>query len=256
MKVLFLGTCACDYSPKLNNEFKDKFDFDARRSSCVLINGKVLVDCGDHTLDSLRIANADMSVITDIFITHFHGDHFRINNIRHIASLVKGKLRLWIREDAQVPEIENVEIIKMESVKSYDMKNGMTVTSYRANHGEKTFPQHFLFESGGKKFFYGLDGAWILFETYYALKNAGIDCIVLDGTCGDTVGEWRIAEHNSIPMIKLMLPSFKSWGIINEKTEVYISHIAPSLHKPHRQIVNDLKDYDIKVAYDGLELTL
>ena len=39
MEVLFLGTSACDYSPKLNGEFKDKFDFDARRSSCVLING-------------------------------------------------------------------------------------------------------------------------------------------------------------------------------------------------------------------------
>ena len=57
-------------------------------------------------------------------------------------------------------------------------------------------------------------------------------------------------------MIKLMLPSFKSWGIINDKTEVYISHIAPSLHEPHRQIVDNLKDYGIKVAYDGLGITL
>ena len=53
-----------------------------------------------------------------------------------------------------------------------------------------------------------------------------------------------------------MLPSFKSWGIINDKTEVYISHIAPSLHEPHRQIVDNLKDYGIKVAYDGLGITL
>ena len=116
------------------------FDFDARRSSSILINGKVLVDCGDHTLDSLRIANVDISDITDIFITHLHGDHFRINNIRHIASLAKGKLRLWVREDAQISEMENVEIIKMESVKPYYMQNGMTVMSYRANHDEKTFP--------------------------------------------------------------------------------------------------------------------
>ena len=256
MHILFLGTCACDYSPELNGKFKDKFDFNARRSSCVLINGTMLVDCGDHTLDSLRIAGVDISLITDIFITHVHGDHFRINNVRHIASLAKDKLRLWIREDAQVPEIENVEVIKMESLKPYEIRKGMTVTGYRANHGEKYFPQHFLFEANGKKFFYGLDGAWILFETYYALKNAAIDCIVLDGTCGDAPAEWRIAEHNTLPMIKLMLPSFKTWGIINDDTQVYISHIAPSLHKPHKQIVQDLKDYGIKVAYDGLEINI
>ena len=132
----------------------------------------------------------------------------------------------------------------------------MTVTCYKANHDENSFPQHFLFESENKKFFYGLDGAWILYETYYALKNAKLDCIVLDGTCGNTPAEWRIAEHNTLPMIKLMLPSFKSWGIINDDTKVYVSHIAPSLHKPHNQIVDELKEYGIKVAYDGLKITI
>ena len=256
MEVLFLGTSACDYSPKLNGEFKDKFDFNARRSSSILIDGNVLVDCGDHTLDSLRIAGVDMSLITDILITHLHSDHFRINNIQRIASLTKGKLRLWVREDAQVPETENVEIVKMESLKTYEIRKGMKVTGYRANHGEKACPQHFLFEENGKKFFYGLDGAWILYETYYALKGAGVDCMVLDGTCGDKAGEYRIAEHNTISMVKMMLPSFKTWGIIKGDTQVYISHIAPSLHKPHEQIAEELKEEGIKVAYDGLKIKI
>ena len=255
MEILFLGTAACDYSPKLNGEFKDKFDFDARRSSCVLINGHVLVDCGDHTLDSLRIANVNIGDITDIFITHLHSDHFRIQSIRYIASLTKSKLKLWVREDAKIPETENIEIIKMKNGVPYS-ENGLTVTAYRANHDENSFPQHFLFEIDGKKIFYGLDGAWILHETYYALKNANLDCMVLDGTCGDAPAEWRIAEHNTLSMIRLMLPSFKSWGIINDNTQVYISHIAPSLHKPHKDIVAELKEYGIKVAYDGLKINI
>lgn len=112
MKILFLGTAACDYSPELNGKFKEKFDFDARRSSCALINDTVLVDCGDHTVDSLRIAETDVSKITDILITHLHSDHFNVQNIKHIASLTKNKLRLWIRKDAKIPKIGNVEIVK------------------------------------------------------------------------------------------------------------------------------------------------
>ena len=41
MKVQFLGTCACDYSDKLQNECKHRFDNDARRSSTVLINDHI-----------------------------------------------------------------------------------------------------------------------------------------------------------------------------------------------------------------------
>jgi len=57
-------------------------------------------------------------------------------------------------------------------------------------------------------------------------------------------------------MIKIMVPSFKKFGIIDEKSNVYISHIAPSLHKEHSEIENELKDVGVKVAFDGLEVTL
>ena len=41
-----------------------------------------------------------------------------------------------------------------------------------------------------------------------------------------------------------------------EVAQVYISHIAPSLHKPHEQIAKDLKEEGIKVAYDGLKIKI
>ena len=93
-------------------------------------------------------------------------------------------------------------------------------------------------------------------ETYYALKNANLDFLVLDGTCGDYDGEWRMAEHNSIPMIRLMLPSLKNWGVINDNSQVYISHIAPSLHKPHFETVEIMKTMGVKVAFDGLRIDI
>ena len=104
--------------------------------------------------------------------------------------------------------------------------------------------------------FYALDGAWFLHETYYALKNTNLDFLVLDCTCGDYEGDYRIGEHNTIPMIRLMLPSLKKWGTITEKTQVYASHLAPSLHKSHEETVEILQKDGVYVAYDGLSLQL
>lgn len=77
LDFLFLGTSGGHYSPQLQKEYVDQFDLDARRSSSALINGRYLIDCGDHCLDSLRIAGVNTAQITDVFLTHLHHDHFR-----------------------------------------------------------------------------------------------------------------------------------------------------------------------------------
>jgi ribonuclease BN (tRNA processing enzyme) len=254
MKLLFLGTCACDYSPKLKTDFIDSFDFDARRSSCALLDGRYMIDCGEHALESLKIAKVDFDSISDVFITHLHSDHYNVNNIAKIAQGKKEKLRLWVREDAVVPEIENVEVVYMEETKEYSVSQDVFVKGLKANHNQVVNPQHLLFNVQGKSFLYALDGAWFLNETYYELKKANLDLVVFDATCGDYVGDYRMGEHNSIPMIRLMLPSFKVWGTINENTQIYLSHIAPSLHKPHAEIVKSVEQDGMKVAFDGLEI--
>lgn len=256
MEILFLGTCACDYSPLLQTTYKDVFDKNARRSSCALIDGRYLIDCGYHCLEELRIAKIDLAQITDIFVTHFHSDHYNVECISQIAKASERTLRVWVRAGANVIAISNVEWKLMGKGIEYTVDENVTVTGLLANHNESVFPQHILLEVDGKKIFYALDGAWFLHETYYALKNANLDFLVLDCTCGDYEGDYRIGEHNSIPMIRLMLPSLKKWGAITEKTQVYVSHLAPSLHKSHEETVGILQKDGVCVAYDGLSLQL
>ena len=256
MDILFLGTCACDYSPKLSTEFKDKFDYDARRSSCALLNGHILIDCGDHTPDSLRISGSDIGKITDIVITHLHSDHFKREFICSIAKESGHTINLWVREDAPIEPIESVVIRRMKPTETYEMDGGEKLTGLKANHGEKTCPQYIYIENGGKNVLYATDGAWFLSETYYYLKNKNLDAMIIDATCGDYTGDYRMGEHNSLPMIRLMLPSLKTWGTITDKTQVYLTHIAPSLHKPHKEIVKSVEPYGLKVAYDGLQIKI
>ena len=253
--LIFLGTCACDFSPKLKNEFKDKFDPDARRASSVLLNGKFLIDCGPHCCSSLEIINKNFSEISDIFFTHFHSDHFNEENVRKIALSRKEPLRLWARADAEIPEIENTEIIRMEKETVYKY-GGMKITALEANHDETAFPQWLLFEKNRKKFLYALDGAWYMLNTYNFLKNSRLSLLVCDATVGDYEGDYRMAEHNSIPMIRLMLPSLKTAGIVDGKTEIVLSHLAPSLHKSHKETEKISSEFGAKTAFDGMKITI
>lgn len=253
-KLLFLGTCACDYSPKLKAEYKDCFDKDARRSSCALLNEKYLIDCGDHCLDSIRIANVDISKISDIFITHFHSDHFNLNAIKTIASGIRKPLNVWVRADAEVEPVENVEWHFMRVGEQYIVDADLKVTGYLANHDQSTHPQYLAFDVCDKKFLYALDGGWFINDTWNALMRSDLALLVIDCTSGNYEGDYRLGEHNSIPMIKLMLPSCKTVRLINENTKIYISHLAPSLHASHEETVKIMQKVGVNVAYDGLEI--
>ena len=253
MEIIFLGTCAADFSARLKNECKDRFDYNARRASCALLDGRYLIDCGPHVLDSLRIAGIGTEQITDVFITHFHSDHYNPKNLAEIAPE-----RVWVREDAVIDGsmFKNTEILRMEDCRTYNVTPELTVTGLKANHDESVFPRHLVFEKNGKKLFYGLDGGWMLNKTYCFLRNAGFDAMIMDATCGDYVGDYRMGEHNSIPMLRLMVPSFRTAGLVKDNTKIYLSHLAPSLHKTHEETVEIVREDGFIVAYDGLKITV
>ena len=254
--LTFLGTCACDFSPRLKDDCKARFDQNARRASSVLMNGTCLIDAGLHILDSLRIYGKHTEEISDIFVTHLHIDHFDVTKIAEIARSKDSPLRIWVREDAIFPEIPNTTVVKMLPFVKYCVGEAIFVTGMPANHDAKVYPQHFIFERDGKKFFYGCDGGWFINSTFLFLKNQELDLAILDCTTGDYVGDFRMGEHNSIPMIRLMLPSLRTVKAIREDTKIYLSHLAPSLHKPHAETVEIAKEFGARVAHDGLTVTL
>jgi phosphoribosyl 1,2-cyclic phosphate phosphodiesterase len=254
MKITFLGTCACDFSPRLSGDLKDRFDFDVRRSSSMLIDDRFLVDLGPHTLNALKIADVDVSRITDLFITHTHSDHYDPKSINELAKSVSRTLNVWASEDADLSALSGVSVNKMKKLTSYAPHTELSVTSLSANHDKNAAPQHLYFCRNGKKVFYGCDGAWLLNDTYYFLRDKKLDLCVLDCTTGDYEGDFRMGEHNSIPMLRVMLPSLRTFNVITPDTKVYFSHLAPSLHASHADTERIAAEIGAMVAYDGLTL--
>ncbi|MBQ7153450.1 MAG: MBL fold metallo-hydrolase [Clostridia bacterium] len=255
-ELLFLGTCAADFSPRLQTDLSDRFDKDARRSSSALLAGKYLFDCGPHTPDALKIADVDRKEITSIILTHLHPDHFMPQSVKEVLAGREENVKLYVREDADVPQIAGTEVVRMKNLVPYDVDGDLTVTALPANHDEGSFPRHLYLEYKGKRILYALDGGWMLNAAFNFLRDKRLDLLVIDATCGDYEGDWRMAEHNSIPMIRLMLPSLAAAGVTDGHTSVYLSHLAPSLHRPHDETEKIAGAFGAHVAYDGLRIEI
>ena len=168
MKITFLGTGAADFSPLLQTEYKDKLGRDVRRSSSILIEEQYLVDCGPHVLDSFRIQNLDCCKVTDLFVTHFHADHYNWECAAQLAAKTELPLRIWHHAGAKPDPVPNAVFCPLEP--GEEQQNGtLKVKPLAANHSG--WPLHYDFELDGQRMFYGCDGAWVLNDTFAAMRN-------------------------------------------------------------------------------------
>jgi hypothetical protein len=90
-----------------------------------------------------------------------------------------------------------------------------------------------------------------LYEEVAAMKNEGIDLALLDATVGNTVGDYRIFEHNDLNMVILLKARLQQFV-----KRFMICHMARTLHASHSVLSDQMKHYGIEVAFDGLEVEI
>ena len=223
MKLLFLGTGAADY-----NETHRHMD-GYRRNSSALLDGVILIDPGPCVPDAIEQFGVDASAIKYIINTHSHRDHFNADTVASLEAL-----------GARFITFENGET---------KMLGGYKITALAGNHS--TAVQHFIIDDGKSKLFYGLDGAWLLYDEVAAIKEQGIDFAIFDATVGAVAGDYRIFEHNNLNMVIEMKKSLETYI-----KRFCISHMARTLHTSHEELTSYMKNYDIEVAFDGLEIEI
>ncbi len=227
MKLLFLGTGAADWplvKPAGNAEF--------RRLSSALIDDCFLIDPGPQVLESLQTHGKDTAAIQYILNTHPHSDHFNQDTLDTLTQHGAKFIAFYPSETKQV--------------------GPYTVTAVAGNHGTCQDTLHYIIEDPcGKRLFYGLDGAWLLYEEVAAIQKNGVDLAVLDATIGDVPGDYRIFEHNNLNMVleikQTLAPYVRRFAI---------SHMARTLHTDHQTLAATMAAKGVEVAYDGWETTL
>ena len=222
MKITFLGTGAADWHKK--REGMTEF----RRFSSALIDGVLLIDPGPQVLDALVEFGKDAAQIQYIINTHKHKDHFCEETVRALEA--KGAL---------FTDLNDGDCMAL---------GAYTVRAYAGNHSTCEKTVHFIINDGERTLFYGLDGAWLLYEEVQAIKKYQPNLAVFDATIGNVDGDYRIFEHNNLTMVLEMKKTLKPYI-----GKFAISHMARTLHTDHKTLSADMQAHGIEVAYDGWE---
>ena len=260
MKLTFLGTGAAICIKTPNSEIKEG----QLRCSSVLIDENILVDVPFQAFDYAVELGIDVSKVTDVFLTHSHGDHFQKDVLFEFAKKAPHKINFWCHKNAvenlklTPEETDKVAIRTVEIMDKWET-GGVTVTALPANHltwGAEQ-PLHYIFEKDGKSTFYGCDGGWFMARTWEHLRKIKLDAVVLDATVGDDAGNFRIGTHNSIPMLRIINAALLQNGIMEENGKRIANHIAPSVYKMTRtEIESALAELGMIAAYDGFEIEI
>ncbi len=264
MKLLFLGTGAAGNAGKSEAEVAPG----SRRCASLLIDENVLVDVSRQSFDYLTKLGGDPSAVTDIFLSHAHGDHFNREALLQYAAAAKTKIRFWCHrgalehlkftdEDLQVVDVRPVEICDTWETA------GMTVTALPANHLVGGFlseekPLHYIFEKDGKKLYYGCDGGWytaIEWE-YLRANNVVFDAVILDATVGDDAGNFRIATHNNIAMISILTLALHQNGMLTANALLIATHFAGSCYPKDKSKDEIFAELGIIAADDGKQIEI
>lgn len=222
MKITFLGTGAAD------RPAEKKEDKEFRRFSSALIDDALLIDPNPTVPDALNEYGKGLEKIKYIINTHRHEDHYSQKTVDALTSL-----------NAEFYYFKYNEIKQLGKY---------TVSAYAGNHSTCKNTVHFIITDGEKTLFYGLDGAWIMYEEAQAIIKYKPDFAVFDATIGWQDGDYRIFEHNNLNMLLEIKKTLNPYI-----GEFCISHTAYTLHSSHEVLAGQMKKYGISVAFDGLE---
>lgn len=261
--ILFLGTGADDWNindRNINDRNINEKDGFFRRNSAALLDNKIMLDCGAHIFDFADCTGNPKlyDKVSHILITHNHSDHYRPELIRKIADNHNVTVICSTTVKNKISEHKNIEYIIFNPYEKLNI-DGYIVTPVLANHDivmtKDDASVHYIVQTpDNKTLFYGLDGAWFLRPTWAEMKQHKFDLMIFDCTVGD-MDDWRIFEHNTIPMLRFMVKEIINQNLTAPNCVLAASHLAKTLHKPHKETADILKEIGLVTAYDGMEIS-
>lgn len=248
---MFCGTGAADYViPEPGCEF--------RKYTHSLLNGVILLDIGSMTyrFDEDAALTERFSAVRHVLITHCHGDHFSVPALERLAA-DNGEITVYLDQACVglIPEPHpSIRVVPVSNGDTLSF-DGYTVHVFSSNHltqysDEQT--HHYVIDTpSGKSVFYGLDGAWLRTDEAKYLMAHPADLMVLDATSAVS-NDFRTFEHNTLDMLRLMIPVIHANHMVKENGVIYADHLAKTLHPAHNDAAAALAAIGMETAYDGL----
>lgn len=262
IEIVFAGTGAADWPSKYPAPGQHISRGGFRGNASIILDSAVMIDCGPTVPDSLAFHNIGTGSLSDLFITHSHGDHINKDSLGKISKMTEVSRKISIRGNASA--LERATPPDSFDIKSIDCMEtvhvaGLDVTALPANHvvaDSEEIPLHYLIVKGNKRILYATDGAWLLKPTWLYLREKPLDAVIWDATIGNVTGDWRIFEHNSLAMIRLMIETMRMQNVLKQGARNILTHMARTLWESHEKIEKALTPEGIEPAWDGMRIVV
>jgi phosphoribosyl 1,2-cyclic phosphate phosphodiesterase len=275
--IRFLGTGAGDFY-KGADKAGAIAGKDIRHAPSLLVAPDVLIDFYDD--GQLRGFGIPEASLRHLLITHGHFDHFMPVAIHELASTLPHRLHVygsamvrdaldfaaqyrWSASEkrfAACHASSNVEIHCIKPGRSFRL-GGLRVTPVLASHlidkANETLQQqafNLVLERNGRALFYGLDSSYLLPGTLEMLAGFRFDIAVFDATYGPREVDPALSGHMNWAMLDETIAEFREGGLLAENAVVVADHISVSSVGPHDDVVDELREKGITLAYDGMTL--
>lgn len=282
MKILFLGTgaaeaipsmfCRCDYCTYA----RENGGKDVRTRSSLRLGNKYMFDFSpDANYQHLR-ENIDYYDLEHLMITHSHDDHLsymemmvkqcaiekngipiKLYMSKSAAEWLKKTITMYgYSENYGAQKQELYEIVELDYFNTYQIGEFKAHTlkgSHNAYGKDELSINYILENSEGKKLLYAVDTGYYMDETWLYLKGHKMDTLIMECTFGGRNRGKHVFGHLDVFNYIDMLDTMSEYGIIDENTQIYTTHINHKHSMMHKDLVSffDSSKYNVCVACDG-----
>ncbi|HSE71466.1 MAG TPA: bifunctional adenosylcobinamide kinase/adenosylcobinamide-phosphate guanylyltransferase [Nocardioidaceae bacterium] len=260
MDVTVLGTGSADGWP---NPFcacasctEERRAGRVRGQTSVLVDGRLLLDCGPETPRAAERAGVDLTGLRHVLITHQHPDHcspafllFRgwvgdsPLDVVGPAEVVDA-CRMWVAPDSPVRFVPVAAGHRLR-LGEYDVR------VLAAAHGEAGSSVLFDVTGPAVRLLYATDTGPLPEDTVQAVRDAAFDVVLLEETFGDFTGHGT--DHLDLPRFADQLRRLRAVGAVTDATEVLAVHL--SHHNPATgELERRLGAWGARVVDDGTRL--
>lgn len=277
MKLTYLGTgggagipelfCSCEICQNARS-VKGK---ELRSRSMALVNDDLCIDLPCDARNSMLAHGTDPRKLKYFLVTHNHYDHFMPDNFINRPAGVQ-PMQLYISHGSgqafaarcsklqgsaakglrpiNVPQVCFLAPFETASMGPY------TVTALPANHDPAIECLNYIISDAAHSILWLHDTGILLPETWEYLEKHNMQFDLISMDCSFPHNSNAKTEHMDMQQCHAQIVALQNMGCIKETTLVYLSHIGHNVNATHIDLEQAALQYQMQVAYDGLEVTV
>lgn len=275
MELVFIGTGAADYLQVLRctcpicTAARSLGGRNIRTHASLLVDRCLLVDCGPTVPWRLAEEHASACEVRHMLFTHSHGDHLDPDAVKAIAQAQPpGGERSWRVLEAwgNAAAMKAVAAVA-PGVTCHGITPGWQgalddheVLALPASHiPEQETALTFVLRRGDVAFLYATDTAWPPDSWWELLAGVALDAAVVEATFGPLGPDGHpdcLTQHLNWSELSRLVAELRVRGILKPQAPVLATHLSQHFVPPHDQWAPDVEREGLRVAYDGLRITL